>query len=244
VERTDKADPHSNEEATATWRLVVKDSDERKVGRAFTDAMVQTALSSIPGMFSPSGLPGNARVYGVYKPAAVPSVLVPQYVTTIGGDTRQVDSAFPGGEMAGKSDQDGGDQEGGGQVPRAERPDTGGPVHPDGPTESVPFGTIVGTRSGDKGGNANLGVFVRSGDEFAWLSGFLTTDRLRKLLPEVADLEVERHVFANLWSLNFVIHGLLQEGVAASTRRDPQAKSLGEWLRARTVDIPSSLLQP
>jgi hypothetical protein len=34
------------------------------------------------------------------------------------------------------------------------------------------------------------------------------------------------------------MHGLLQEGVAASTRQDGQAKSLGEWLRARVVDVP------
>jgi hypothetical protein len=108
---------------------------------------------------------------------------------------------------------------------------------------AAPLGRVVGARSGDKGGNANLGVFARSDDGWAWLDGFLTVDRLRALLPETADLEIDRHRLANLRALNFVIHGLLQEGVAASTRQDAQAKSLGEWLRARIVEVPASLLR-
>jgi hypothetical protein len=106
----------------------------------------------------------------------------------------------------------------------------------------LPLGAILGSRSGDKGGNANLGVFARSAEGFAWMEQELTTARLRELLPEAAMLEIERFELPNLWSLNFVIHGLLQEGVAASTRQDGQAKSLGEWLRARHADIPVSLL--
>ena len=100
----------------------------------------------------------------------------------------------------------------------------------------------VGTRSGDKGGNANLGVFARTGDAYVWLDSFLTVERLRSLLPETADLAIERYEFSNVRSLNFVIVGLLDEGVAASTRQDAQAKALGEWLRARLVDIPTELL--
>jgi hypothetical protein len=106
----------------------------------------------------------------------------------------------------------------------------------------VPLGRVVGTRSGDKGGDANLGVFARSAEAFAWIDDFLTVDRIRELLPEAASLPIDRHVLPNLWSINFVIRGLLQEGVAASTRIDAQAKSLGEWLRARVVDVPVDLL--
>ena len=109
-------------------------------------------------------------------------------------------------------------------------------------TRRVPLGTVVGSRSGDKGGNANLGVFARSAEAYVWMAGELTIDRLRRLLPEAADLEIERFEMPNIWSINFLIHGILQEGVAASTRQDGQAKSLGEWLRARHVDIPVSLL--
>ena len=100
----------------------------------------------------------------------------------------------------------------------------------------------MGTRSGDKGGDANLGVFTRSDAAFAWLDAFLDVETLRRLLPEIASLEVERHRLPALRSLNFVIRGLLEEGVTASTRQDPQAKSLGEWLRARVVEIPEALL--
>jgi hypothetical protein len=113
---------------------------------------------------------------------------------------------------------------------------------PAGPTVRAPLGRVVGARSGDKAGNANLGVFARSDQSWAWLDGFLTVDRLRELLPEAAGLAVDRHRLPNLRALNFVIHGLLQEGVAASTRQDAQAKSLGEWLRARIVDLPAVLV--
>ena len=113
---------------------------------------------------------------------------------------------------------------------------------PRGPARRVPLGTIYGARSGDKGGNANLGVFARSDEAWAWLDQFLTTQKLKELLPEAAELEVDRYALPAIRSLNFVLHGLLQEGVAAATRQDPQAKSLGEWLRARLTDLPEALL--
>jgi hypothetical protein len=112
---------------------------------------------------------------------------------------------------------------------------------PSGPTVRAPIGLVAGARSGDKGGNANLGVFARDDAGWAWLDGFLTTERLQALLPETADLSVDRHRLPAIRSLNFVIHGLLEDGVAASTRQDAQAKSLGEWLRARVVDVPAAL---
>ena len=223
VIRTDKVDPATQEEATAMWRVTVKDADERKVGRAFADANVHTALASIPGMYGLGGGPSGATPFGVYRPAKIDAALVPQYVHVLGGATSQIDSSAPSGS--------------------AIDIDIASPVgFAGGETKRVPLGSIVGARSGDKGGNANLGVFTRSADAFAWLDDFLTVERLVQLLPEVGAFEVERFRFPKIWSLNFVIHGLLQEGVAASTRQDAQAKAVGEWLRARTVDIPAVLV--
>ena len=106
----------------------------------------------------------------------------------------------------------------------------------------APLGLVAGARSGDKGGNANLGVWTRTDEAYQWLEGYLTVERLRELLPEARPLEVERYELPNLRALNFVLVGLLGEGVAASTRQDAQAKGLGEYLRAKHVDIPESLL--
>ena len=106
----------------------------------------------------------------------------------------------------------------------------------------VPLGLVAGARSGDKGGNANLGVWTRTDDAYEWLEGFLTVERLRQLLPEARALPVERYELPNIRALNFVLVGLLGEGVAASTRQDAQAKGLGEYLRAKVVDVPTSLL--
>ena len=225
VVRTDRPDPATQEEATATWRLTVKDHDEHKVGRAFADAVVHTVLAGIPGMYPLSGSPGPAQPFGVYRPATVPAALVPQQVHLLGGQTVEVSSVAPTGAAF--------------EIQVAE------PLPaPTGSTVDAPIGRVVGTRSGDKGGDANLGVFARNDTGWAWLDSTLTVDRLRELLPETADLAVERHRFSNLRALNFVIRGLLEEGVAASTRPDAQAKALGEWLRARVVAVPTKALDP
>jgi hypothetical protein len=113
---------------------------------------------------------------------------------------------------------------------------------PGGASRCVPLGAICGARSGDKGGNANVGLWVRTPEAYRWLADFLTVDRLRALLPEAATLEVERHDLPNILALNFVLKGLLGDGVAASLRSDPQAKSLGEYVRAKVVAIPEALL--
>jgi hypothetical protein len=225
VVRTDKADPATNEEAVAVWRLTLKDPDERKVGRAVSNALVELGLATIPGFFGVGGGPREGRPYGVYRPAVVPAELVPQHVVVLGGDRTVVDSVAP--------------RSGPVQVTPAPGPNA---APPGGHTVAAPLGRVVGARSGDKGGNANLGVFVRSDEGWAWLDNFLTTDELRALLPETAGLAIDRHRLPALRSLNFVIHGLLQEGVAASTRQDAQGKSLGEWLRARVVEVPAALL--
>jgi hypothetical protein len=222
--RTDRPDPETNEQAVAMFYLGVKDRDPKKVGRAFSNAMIETALASIPGFFGLSGGPGEGRPYGVYEAALVPAELVPQEVVVLGGETRSVSSVAPPGGAAVEPAPE----------PRA--------AAPGGPTRRAPLGVAFGARSGDKGGDANLGVFARSDASWAWLDAFLTVERLRALLPEVAPFEIERHRLPALRSLNFVVHGLLEEGVASSTRQDPQAKGLGEWLRARVVDLPEALL--
>lgn len=222
--RTDKPDPASNEEAIAVWHIAVKDPDERKVGRAFSNAVAELALSSIPGYFGIGGGPSAARPFGVYEPGRIGADAVPQEVVFLGGEAHAVESVIP-------------------DAPSSVTPRPGPQAAvPAGPTRRAPIGLVVGARSGDKGGNANLGVFARSDAAWAWLDDFLTTERLRALLPEVAGFDVDRHRLPNLRSLNFVVHGLLEEGVAAATRQDGQAKSLGEWLRARHVDVPEALL--
>ena len=222
VVRTDTEDPATNEEAVASWRITVKDPDQRKT-TSIGSVMNDLALASIPGFF---GLKtgGIGRPFGVHTSGRVSRDLVPQHVMLLGESRTVIDS----------------------DAPTSGVPVT--PVVPDilaplsGEVVRVPLGTLAGTRSGDKGGNANLGVFVRSVEAYAWLEGFLTIERLRQLMPEAADAKIERFALPNILSINFVIHGILGEGVAASTRQDAQAKGLGEWLRARHVDIPKPLL--
>ncbi|MEM9521196.1 MAG: acyclic terpene utilization AtuA family protein [Actinomycetota bacterium] len=223
VVRSDHLDPASNEAATAQWRLTVKDADERKT-KAVSVGINDMALATIPGFY---GLPGTgfAKPFGVHTSGLVPADLVPQHVVMLDGDRTVVESvAPPGGD-------------------RVEVPVVDVVPVPDGRTQRVPLGAILGSRSGDKGGNANLGVFARSAEGYAWMVAELSVERLRELLPETVDLRIDRNELPNLWAVNFLIHEILQQGVAASTRQDGQAKSLGEWLRARHVDIPVTLLE-
>jgi hypothetical protein len=106
----------------------------------------------------------------------------------------------------------------------------------------VPLGRLCGARSGDKGGNANVGFWARDERTYAWLRAELTAERLRELLTEAADLEIRRFELANLRALNFVIVGLIAPGVAATTRPDAQAKGLGEYLRSRYMLVPAELV--
>jgi hypothetical protein len=116
------------------------------------------------------------------------------------------------------------------------------PPVPGGPVVRAPLGRAFAARAGDKGGNANLGVWARSPEAYAFLRGFLTTERLRQLLPDCAPFDIARYELPNLLAVNFYIRGLLGEGVAASVRSDPQAKTLGEYLRAKVVEMPQSIL--
>jgi hypothetical protein len=117
----------------------------------------------------------------------------------------------------------------------------GGERH--GPTRRLPLGTVAGARSGDKGGDANIGIWVRSAAAYTWLSNLISAERVRELLPETAGLPVRITRLPNILAVNVVVQGLLGEGVAYNARFDPQAKGLGEWLRSRHVEIPLSLLE-
>jgi len=221
--RSERADPQSNDEAFAYLHVAVKDPDATRVGRAFSNRAVEMALANYPGFFV-TAPPGDASPFGVYWPALVPSELIEQRVVLDGQSTTiapVLSTAQPSPPIA--------------------APALAAPA--DGPTKRVPLGTLCGARSGDKGGNANVGVWACTPAAYAWLAQYLTVERFQSLVREAATLRVERHALPNLLSLNFIVHALLGEGVAASTRSDPQAKSFGEYLRAKLVDVPLALLE-
>jgi Acyclic terpene utilisation family protein AtuA len=220
--RTDHADADTEQAAGALLRVDARGPDQKKVGRAFSQAAVELALASYPGFFA-TAPPGDASPYGVFTAAPLAQERVEH--TAVLPDGTSVPIAPPGTD---------------GEWIREVRPAPAPPA--DGPTRRLPLGTLVGARSGDKGGAANLGVWVRDRAAYPWLVATLTADRLRDLLPETAELTISRHLLPNLNAVNFVVDGLLGAGVAASTRWDPQAKALGEWLRSRVVDIPAALL--
>jgi hypothetical protein len=231
--RVPAPDSETEEGASCLLRCVVKDADATVAGKAFTSAAVELALGSYPG-FTMTTPPGPASPYGVYRAAYVDRDAVVHTVHLPDGTTEVV----PDPPVAAQPDVTT-------KVDALVAPDIAG-LADDAITRRMPLGTFVHARSGDKGGDANVGLWVRSGPHQAeraqWLTHFVSVDRVRALVPEAADLDIEVFALPNLHGVNVLLHGLLGEGVAASTRFDPQAKGLGEWLRSRLVSIPEELL--
>ena len=190
----DTLDRPDNEEATAQLRITVKDPDATKVGRRFSGAVTELALASYAGFFTLTP-PTSESAYGVYWPTLVAADAVAQKVVLPDGTTADIEPTAPGDHSA--------------LIEVAAAP---APSNWPGPTIPVPLGAVCGARSGDKGGNANVGVWTWDDDLYDWLRGTLSVDGFRRLLPEAADLAVERYELTNLRALNFVV------------RRDPRRR--------------------
>lgn len=210
---------------SSAWVVITaRDTDRAKVGRAgFADRIVQLGTSNIPGFYLTTP-PQKERLFGVQWPCLVEKKHVQPRVLVDGAEATDV--AWEYWEPS--------------DTPAAVVPEL--PEIPTGPTVRVSLGDLVGTRSGDKGGIANLGVWARTPEIHAWIRRELTPERLVELVPEAEGLRVERHEFANLGALNFILVGYLEQGVSSCTRIDPQAKGLGEYLAARTVEVPQALV--
>ncbi|HUZ36931.1 MAG TPA: acyclic terpene utilization AtuA family protein [Streptosporangiaceae bacterium] len=238
--RYDHPDAPANEQATAHLRITVFGGDAGQVGREFSDAVMALALGGYAG-FHPTTPPTPATAYGVYWPTLVPAGVVEQAVILPTGEHRPVPHTGTAAAAPARPAAPASPAAAAGTV-RDAAPAVAVSAAAAGPAVRVPLGRVAGARSGDKGGNANVGVWVRDPAAYGWLRTELTVKRLRALLPEAAGLEIHRFELPNLAALNFVIVGLLGLGVAASARPDPQAKGLGEYLRSRLVDVPAALL--
>jgi len=223
--RSDKDNPQCNEEAFARLRIIAKSRNKDLVGRMFSAKMIEIALANIPG-FGPMNPIGNGESFLVYWPTLVDS----QYITERVYLNDKVTEILPTNQL---------------ELAEVHHQVVPAPIAacPGGETVKIPFGRLFGTRSGDKGGCANVGVWATNELAYAFLHEFLTVDRLKALMPETAELEIDRYELANIQSLNFFIKGILGEGVASSTRMDAQAKSMGEYLRAKTIDVPAALAE-
>jgi hypothetical protein len=220
--RSDKEDPQSNDEAFAYLRVSVMDPDAKKVAK-FSAKIVELGLANIPG-FTATAPPTKGGPAIVHWPTLISTQHIQQKVT-LEEKVVMVDSVLPDPSAP---------------VPDAKKITI--PPLPAGKMIRMPLGRVFATRSGDKGGNANLGVWAKTPEAFAFLREFLTTEKLKELLRDMSGFEMERYEFPNLLAVNFYIKGVLGEGVAASLRSDPQAKTLGEYLRAKVIDMPEAIV--
>ena len=224
LHRTDKENPNSNEEAMASLLVSVKSKDQNLVGRLFSAKIIELALANIPGFFAQGGVKSSGPVI-IYWPALVDSKHINEKVHIDGEEIEviptsqlELDEIYYQKEPI--------------KIKKIKKEDE----------KEIYFGEIYGTRSGDKGGCANLGVWAKNANSFAFLHDFLTVKKLKELLPDLNQYKIERFELANINSLNFYIHDILQDGVSSNDKKDGQAKSLGEYLRAKKVKVPQSII--
>lgn len=225
--RTDKPNPCSNDEASATFRVIAWSRDPDLVGRLFFSKAVEIGLSSYAGLYGRSPATSSGAVIE-HWPALVDSRFIMERVH-IGDEIVDVE---PTGSLVKSSGTHHGFSKEA-DVPEPAR----------GPVKSIQLGRLFGARSGDKGGNANLGVWAKTEEAYCFLFHYLTVSKLANLLPDLSEFRIRRYEFPNILALNFVIHDLLGDGIAASIRTDGQAKSLGEYLRSKTIEVPAGLVK-
>tara|TARA_B100001250_G_scaffold69611_1_gene55895 strand:+ start:4338 stop:6110 length:1773 start_codon:yes stop_codon:yes gene_type:complete len=224
LHRTDKEDPSSNEESMASLVISVKSMNPDLVGRLFSAKIIELALANIPGFFAQGGVKSNGPVV-VYWPALIDSKHIKEKVHIDGKEI----------EIMPTSQMDFEDMYYQKEPVAIEEIDIKN-------EKSIFFGDIYGTRSGDKGGCANLGIWAKNSKSYAFLNKFLSVKKLKELLPDLKNFDIERYELSNINSLNFYIHDILEDGVSSNNRKDSQAKSLGEYLRAKVIKVPNSIL--
>jgi hypothetical protein len=221
-------DSPDENEASALLRIIATSRDEHAAGRAFSSALIELGLASYPGLFALAP-PAPAHPVGRFWPALIPQIVVPHAVTLPDGARVDIPPPPLVQDVT--------------EPPPLAHAASGGTMPAFGPTRRVPLGSIVDARSGDKGSDANVGLWVRTDEAFAWLSATLTVELFQALVPETEPLAVTRAVFPKLKAVNFVVRGLLEGGAAATRRFDRQAKALGEFVRSRYLDVPERLLE-
>ena len=241
--RFDRPDAPTNEQATAHLRITVKDPDPRKVGRRFSNATMELALGGYAG-FHTTTPPTPESAYGVYWPALVPAGEVPHAVVLPDGTTVPITPTVPAPSAVsaapGAADPEAATRR---RLPRrAAAPGAADPWPRARPPSSRPLGRICGARSGDKGGNANVGIWTRDPAAYPWLRDYLTVERLRALLPECAPLEVRRFELPNLSALNFVVVGPAGRGRGRLDPARPPGQGPGRVPALPYAEIPAALL--
>ncbi|KAF2110320.1 hypothetical protein BDV96DRAFT_635421 [Lophiotrema nucula] len=228
------ADPKTQQECTVMLRMFAQ-SENKDALQKFRRAIFYNGMQGYCGLhLGMDWRTMEPKEYVKYFPSLVPSVGVPLTVHLV--DSSKSSIAVPAKKKA----------ECAHSVPLQPMYEPQNPTSLDtfGPTVQRPLGDLVFARSGDKGGNANIGLWVRHPSAWPWLHSFLTTNKVIELLGDdwKSTFSVERCEFENLMAVHFVIKNMLQEGVSSSSILDGFGKSVGEFVRARFVNLPQKLV--
>jgi len=215
-------DPASEAAASVPIRLAAAAQDKAELGK-FVEGYASFALGGIPGFHGDGG--GGPEMRVDFWPGLASQSLVEQQVVMDDGTVL----AVPRPPMRP-------------YVPAAVTPSGTAGRTWNGETRRVPLGSLVFARSGDKGANANLGVWCRDAASWDWVRDTLDAEAVGRLLGLRQDVIVERHELPNVKGLLFVLRRYFGESGSGNIGLDPIGKGIGEFLRARHVEVPAELV--
>jgi hypothetical protein len=103
---------------------------------------------------------------------------------------------------------------------------------------TVRLDEIAYARSGDKGDDANVGIWAKSDAAYTVMRGVLTTERVKEHFAAVCEGTVTRYELPNLRALNFILGNSLAGGGSGSMRTDAQGKTFGRGLLYMEIEVP------
>ncbi|MET8779145.1 acyclic terpene utilization AtuA family protein [Nocardia sp. NPDC004654] len=219
-------DPESQWEATVAVRIMATAGSAEALTRyQFARRVASLYLQTIPGYFHDGGgvLDATVKPRVDYWPGLLPMTEIDHRVVTADGRVLAIAPPLVTDLVNQPDDSTS-------EATWARRP-----------VRQAPLGALTYARSGDKGGNSNVGIWTPHERVWPWLREYLTTDELRRLMPETKDLDIVRHEFPHLRAVHFVLRGLLGTGGSSNLRIDQVGKAVGEYLRAKPVAIPEDL---
>ncbi len=114
---------------------------------------------------------------------------------------------------------------------------------PNAATATVPLVALAYGRSGDKGDNANIGIFARRPEYEPILDAEVTEEAVARYFAHRIQGKVSRWRLPGIHGFNFLLRQALGGGGMASLKADPLAKAFAQMLLDMPVRVPASLAQ-
>lgn len=108
-------------------------------------------------------------------------------------------------------------------------------------TQSIELHRLAHSRTGDKGGTANISLIAYAPEHFPLLVEQVTEESVRLLFRHRQPTAVRRYVLPKLCAMNFVLEEALDGGVNEALNLDAHGKTLSFLLLSMKIEVPAEL---